>query len=106
VVRIAPLEARAMIDAAADDLVVIDVRTPAEYATGHVAGAVNFDLEGGQFTTQIKALPRDANYIVYCQSGRRSALAARAMVDAGFTHVHDLGGLQSWIDDGLPVVTA
>ena len=52
-----------------------------------------------------EALDPSATYIVYCQSGRRSALAAAAMVEAGFTQVFDMGGIQDWLAAGLPVVT-
>ncbi len=101
-VLIDPLEGQAMMR----DLTVtvIDVRTPAEFANGHVEGAVNLDVEGGQFSASLAELDPAATYIVYCQSGRRSALAAAAMVAAGFTEVHDMGGIQDWIDAGLPVV--
>lgn len=74
------------------DTVVLDVRTPAEYAAGHVAGAVNADVESSGFETQIAALPKDTAYAVYCHSGRRSALASQKLADAGFTSVVNLDG--------------
>lgn len=102
-VLIDPLEGQAMMRAGV--VTVIDVRTPAEFAAGHVEGAVNLDVEGGQFSASLADLDPAATYIVYCQSGRRSALAAAAMVAAGFTEVHDMGGIQDWTAAGLPVVT-
>lgn len=101
--QVSPAEGAALI-ADLDGLTVIDVRTPAEFASGHLDGAVNLDLEAGQFTASIADLPHDAPYLVYCQSGRRSALAAQAMEDAGFTNVYDLGGISAWQDAGFPVV--
>ncbi|MDQ1246852.1 MAG: phage shock protein [Actinomycetota bacterium] len=84
---------------------VIDVRTPSEYAAGHLEGAQNIDVESGAFAAQIGALPKDSAYIVYCRSGNRSAVAAAQMKDLGFTNVVDAGGLQEAADTtGLPVV--
>ncbi len=71
---------------------VIDVRTPAEYAAGHVAGAINMDVEAPGFDAQVGALDKSASYEVYCHSGRRSQLAADRMTQAGFTSVTNLQG--------------
>lgn len=73
-------------------VVVVDVRTPSEYAAGHVDGAVNIDVEGATFDAQIAKLDKDATYAVYCHSGRRSGLATDAMAKAGFAHVYNLQG--------------
>ena len=86
-------------------LTVIDVRTPAEFAEGHIEGALNLDVEGGQFTAGIAALDPTKEYLVYCRSGRRIAIAAQAMIDAGFVTVYDLGPLDAWAAAGFPVVT-
>jgi len=74
--------------------VVIDVRTPAEFAEGHLDGAVNMDLEGGVFEQQFSSLNKEGTYAIYCRSGRRSAVAVQLMKDAGYTYVIDLGGLE------------
>lgn len=103
-VKVAPADGAALIDSMGSELTVIDVRTADEFATGHLEGAVNMDVEGGQFSALIADLPKDAPYMVYCHSGRRSAIAAQAMVDAGFTEVYDLGGIVDWQAAGLPVV--
>ena len=73
--------------------VVIDVRSPAEFAEGHLDGAVNLDYEGGVLEKQLSLLSKDGTYSLYCRSGRRSALAAQLMKDAGYIYVIDLGGL-------------
>lgn len=104
-VKVAPADGAALIESMGAELTVIDVRTPGEFAAGHLEGAVNMDVEGGQFSAMIADLPTDGAYMVYCQSGRRSALAAQAMIDAGFTQVYDLGGIADWQAAGLPVVT-
>ena len=85
---------------------VVDVRTPAEYAQGHLQGAVNIDVSAPDFASRISALDRAGSYAVYCHSGNRSAAAVAAMTGAGFTHVYHLaGGVGAWTDSGRPVVT-
>lgn len=84
-------------------VVTIDVRTPAEFAAGHIPGAVNIDVEGGLFDAQIAELDPATTYAVYCHSGRRSGIAVRRMGDAGFTSLVNLdGGIQTWTG---PLVT-
>lgn len=85
---------------------VIDVRTPAEYAAGHVQGAINMDVESADFATQLKQLDPNGEYAVYCQSGRRSGIASSTMADAGFTTVHNLkGGIADLQAAGATIVT-
>jgi len=84
---------------------VIDVRTPAEYATGHVDGAENLDVSAVTFEQQVKGLDRSEEYILYCQSGNRSAGAAETMADLGFTDVVDAGGILELETAGAPIVT-
>ena len=64
---------------------VIDVRTPEEWATGHLDGAVNIDIQGADFATKIDALDHSANYVIYCRSGNRAGQAITYMEEAGFT---------------------
>lgn len=104
-VKISPQEGQALMDSLGAELTVIDVRTPDEFASGHIAGAVNIDLDGGGFSAAIGALDPTKAYIVYCHSGRRAAIAADTMVAAGFTGVRDMGGIADWVAAGLPVVT-
>jgi phage shock protein E len=86
---------------------IIDVRTPSEYAEGHLDGAVNVDVQNqALFTAALTDLDPDAAYVVYCRSGNRSAAATAQMIDAGFTDVTDAGGLQAAADaTGLEIVT-
>ena len=81
-------------------LTVIDVRTPAEYAAGHIAGAQNIDVEAADFGTKIAALDKKATYLVYCHSGRRSGMAATQMAAAGFTTIVDGGALADLVAAG------
>lgn len=64
---------------------VIDVRTPDEFATGHLDGALNIDIQGSSFATEIGALEKSANYVIYCRSGNRAGQAVTYMQDNGFT---------------------
>jgi len=86
--------------------VLIDVRTPSEYAAGHIANARNIDVESANFTSDIASLDKNATYALYCHSGRRSGIAMQTMQQAGFTHVYDLsGGIQNWESSGGTLVT-
>jgi rhodanese-related sulfurtransferase len=66
---------------------VIDVRSLGEYSSGHLAGALNIDVESGGFDAGIANLDKTATYALYCRSGRRSTLAAERMAEAGFTNI-------------------
>jgi phage shock protein E len=86
------------------DTVVIDVRTPAEYADGHLEGAVNLDLTSGRLAAEIPSLDAEGDYVVYCKSGNRSAQATALMEDADLD-VTDAGSMQQAADaTGLPIV--
>jgi phage shock protein E len=78
--------------AAQSGVILVDVRTPAEYSAGHIVGAINIDVEAPSFSDAIAKLDKNATYAVYCHSGRRSGLATDAMTKAGFTHVFNLNG--------------
>lgn len=75
-------------------VLLIDVRTAEEFATGHLDGAVNYDFESGAFLTALADLDPKAGYALYCRSGRRSALATELMRKNGFPDVVDLGSLE------------
>jgi phage shock protein E len=80
---------------------LLDVRTPEEFADGHIAGAVNIPL--AELGNQLSQVPRDIPVIVYCRSGSRSAQAATLLRDSGYTNVLDMGGIVAWVDAGYPV---
>jgi rhodanese-related sulfurtransferase len=83
---------------------VIDVRTPAEFAAGHVDGSENIDVSAGSFEQQVEQLDKDEEYVVYCQSGNRSAQAADKMADLGFTEIVDGGGIVDLQSAGAEIV--
>ncbi len=72
--------------------VFLDVRTPGEYNSGHIRNAVNIDVMGNSFTTEIKNLDPDKNYYVYCRSGRRAVQASQILQQNGFKNVFLLEG--------------
>jgi len=76
--------------------VLVDVRTPAEYAMDHLDGAVNVPL--GELESRLASFParKDQDVIVYCRSGHRSAQAAVILNKEGYTRVHDLGSIVNW----------
>ncbi|MEG6503317.1 MULTISPECIES: rhodanese-like domain-containing protein [unclassified Desulfovibrio] len=85
-------------------LIIVDVRTPAEFRDGHLPGAVNIDYFGGPFETQIAALPKDAPVLLYCRTGNRSAGAYTSMQQAGIGNIlHMNEGISVWQQRGLPV---
>lgn len=83
---------------------IIDVRTPEEFKTGHIAKAVNYNWNGDKFLSQIAKLDKTKPVFVYCHAGGRSNAAANKMRSIGFKKVYDLsGGFTSWKAASLPV---
>jgi rhodanese-related sulfurtransferase len=86
-------------------VITIDVRTPGEYAEGHLQDAQLIDFQSGNFESEISSLDKNATYAVYCRSGNRSGQAIKVMLDAGFTNVFNMnGGVIDWANAGLPLV--
>jgi rhodanese-related sulfurtransferase len=86
-------------------VVTLDVRTPGEFAEGHIEGARLIDFQSGNFENEIATLDKNATYAVYCRSGNRSGQAVKVMQDAGFTNVFNMnGGVIEWANAGLPLV--
>jgi rhodanese-related sulfurtransferase len=86
-------------------VITLDVRTPGEFAEGHVEGARLIDFQSGNFENEIAALDKNATYAIYCRSGNRSGQAVKVMQDAGFTNVFSMnGGVIDWANAGFPLV--
>ena len=76
---------------------LLDVRTPLEFNSGAIEGAVNVDYNAPDFMEKIVAYPKDQPVLVYCGSGVRSGLAAKVMDSLGFVKIYDLqGGYLKW----------
>ena len=90
----------------ADDpgAVLVDIRTPEEFAEARIEGAVNIDYYAPDFATRLAGLDRAATYVIYCHSGNRSTAALEIFRDLGFTTVHAVaGGIQAWQASGHAV---
>lgn len=109
--EIAPRDA-----ASAGNAVLIDVREPAEFASGHIPGAIN--IPRGVLEFEVDAHPavagvsdpalsnKDCPLILYCRTGGRAALATQALQSMGFTNVRSItGGIAAWSEAGLPLDT-
>ena len=87
------------------DFVVLDVRTPGEFAQGHLEGAVLADYRSPGFREEMAGLDKTKTYLVYCRTGNRSALALGVMRELGFqSYYHLVGGIKRWLEEGLPAV--
>jgi rhodanese-related sulfurtransferase len=85
--------------------VILDVRTPGEFAEGHLEGAMLVPVQEFQQRLGELAAHKDDPVFVYCRSGNRSTVAAKMLVDAGFAQVINLRhGIREWTKEGLPVV--
>ena len=88
------------------DVVLLDVRTAAEYAEGHIEGAILIDQGESHFIELAKAaIPTSKKIAVYCRSGRRSANAANRLAAEGYRCVNLKGGILGWKESGMPVTT-
>ena len=98
--------AKATIDNPSDDLVILDVRTPEEFAEGHIDGAIMLDFYRDDFAAELAKLDPDVPYVLYCRSGNRSGQALQLMAGLEFQNVQDVdGGVLGWQQAGLPLVT-
>ena len=83
--------------------VVVDVRQNGEYRRGHIQGAVHIPLE--QLSRRMNKLPAGKTIVTVCQSGHRSAAAARTLTRAGHDVLNLRGGMNAWRRAGLPIGT-
>lgn len=87
------------------DILLVDVRTPQEYASGHVENSINIDFKANNFKDLIGQLDKNQEVYVYCKVGGRSGNAAKMMEDMGFKKIYDLeGGILQWEKDGFKMV--
>ncbi len=84
-----------------DGVLLLDVRTPEEFAEGHIPGALNVNWFDEDFMEQLEpVLRKDIPVLVYCRGGNRSARAAALIQSFGYTAYNLLGGYQSWTASG------
>lgn len=78
-------------------VVILDVRTPGEFNSGYIPGAINIDIYAADFQSRVQKLDKSKTYLVYCRSGARSSNAGNFMITNGFKQVHNLkGGMMAW----------
>ena len=88
----------------ADDLILLDIRTPQEFAKGRIKGAMLIDYYGGEFVERLKKLDRNRTYLIYCRSGNRTGRSLAIFKRLGFTQVYHLeGGLIGWVKERYPL---
>jgi rhodanese-related sulfurtransferase len=85
--------------------VVVDVRTPAEFQSGHLPGAINVELDRLEGLASTALPDRNARLLVYCRSGNRSSFAVNILEKQGYTRLVNMtGGIAQWSAQGYPVV--
>lgn len=85
-------------------LVVLDIRTPEEFAEVRIADAINVDFYAPDFADQLDVLDKSDPYVMYCRTGNRSSEAIETMKELGFDEVYEIdGGIVNWYDSGYPV---
>ena len=83
-------------------LFVLDVRSPQEFAEGHIAGAVNVPYD--QIAARLAEVPKDKDVVLYCRTGRRTGIAAEVLAANGYTRLSHLDGdMTAWVEKGRPV---
>ena len=87
------------------DVQLIDVRTPEEFAEGHLENAINMDINGDNFEASVASLDKEKPVMVYCKLGGRSSKAATRLKELGFKNISDLeGGITNWTNENKPTV--
>lgn len=88
-----------------EDFILLDVRTPQEYAEGHLEGSVNINFFDGDFKDQVNKLDKEKTVYIYCRSGNRSGKGAAVLKELCFTTIKDLqGGIMAWGSAGKQTV--
>jgi phage shock protein E len=85
-------------------IVVLDVRTADEFASGHIPGAKNLDFHSDDFAKKLNALDKDTPYLVHCAAGGRSTKTCKLMDEDKFAKIYHMkGGFSAWSDAKKPV---
>lgn len=91
-----------------DEVFILDVRTPGEYASGHIKNSTLLavqDIPANELDSKLRELPKNGSILVYCMSGIRSVAASKILADNGFSKVYNMqGGISDWINAGYETV--
>jgi phage shock protein E len=96
---LSPAQYQEQFGSSATDHLLLDVRTPEEFAAGHIEGAANLNVD--TLAQNLDQVPTDKPVVLYCRTGRRSKIAQDILVKAGYTVVYDLGGIVDWQAQGF-----
>jgi rhodanese-related sulfurtransferase len=89
------------------NFVILDIRTPEEFESGYIEGAININYHSDTFVEDLDKLDKNKTYFVYCRTGRRSGDAVGIMTKQGFREIYRINGdIVKWKAAGLPVVKA
>lgn len=105
--NVTPQEAFALIqdNQGNPDFVIIDVRTPEEFAEAHIENAINLDYYAKAFRDELARLDKNKAYLIYCKVGGRSGSALDIMEELNFREAYNMsGGMNQWMAEGLPTV--
>ncbi len=94
-VNITAEEAKKIMDTE-EGYIILDVRTQEEYDQGHIPGAIVISHEEIAEKSEDVLTDKDQLILVYCRSGRRSKIAAEALVELGYTNIKEFGGISDW----------
>ncbi len=84
--------------------IILDIRTPEEFASGHIAGAQNINFFSADFEKKIAQLDKNAHYVIYCRTNGRSSVTFERMKELGFKNVVCISdGMNGWKAQNLPV---
>jgi len=88
-----------------NEVQLIDARTPEEFEENHIVNAININILEDDFASKVEILDKDKLVLVYCQSGIRSAKAAKKLKELGFKKIIDLeGGIGNWMQEEKPII--
>ncbi len=107
ITALAPKQASELIEKHIGDgnFVVLDIRTPGEYQSGHLQNSILIDFYSKTFLDQINRLDRQKSYLIYCRSGNRSSKSLNLFKELHFLKIYHLSsGINGWNSEGLPLV--
>ena len=93
--KIAPAALKTRLDKG-EKLIIVDVRTKEEYDSGHIPNSLLIPYDEIEKKAPALLTDKNAAIIVYCRTGRRSEIAAKALIGMGYTNVADMGGISDW----------
>ena len=86
------------------DFIILDVRTPREFKSGHIEKAILLDYYSKMYTEELKRLDKTKTYLIYCRSGNRSGKTLNLIKNMGFSRVYNMDkGINGWRSKGFPV---